>query len=173
MGRETYSLIMKKLLLIFSAFLCLSNASLSQDYSTGIGFRGGYASGLTVKHFLGSEAAFEGIAARRWNGYGNRTSWSITGLYELHISNVFDVRRMNFYYGAGAHIGFWRNNDTNSSYTVIGVDGIVGLEYNFTEAPINISIDWKPAFNLFGHSDWGHNAFGGDEFALSIRYIFE
>jgi hypothetical protein len=54
-----------------------------------------------------------------------------------------------------------------TSYTVIGVDGILGLEYNFSEVPINISIDWKPAFNLVGYS-----RFFGDGGALSLRYIF-
>jgi hypothetical protein len=79
---------------------------------------------------------------------------------------------LNFYYGIGGHIGFWDgryywnyNNDRN--YTVIGIDGILGLEYNFKEIPFNLSIDWKPAFNLNDSS-----GFWGDGGAISIRYIF-
>jgi hypothetical protein len=53
------------------------------------------------------------------------------------------------------------------NYTVIGIDGILGIEYNFEEVPINIGVDWKPAFNLTGYS-----GFWGDGGALSIRYIF-
>ena len=56
------------------------------------------------------------------------------------------------------------------SYThlsVIGIDGILGMEYNIQEIPFNISLDWKPAFNLIGYT-----GFWGDEIALSIRFIF-
>jgi hypothetical protein len=57
----------------------------------------------------------------------------------------------------------WSSN--NNAYTVIGIGGILGLEYNFNEIPINISIDWKPAFNIIGHTSfWGDGAF-------SIRFI--
>jgi len=35
------------------------------------------------------------------------------------------------------------------------------------EVPFNISIDWKPAYNL-----WGYSGFWADGGALSIRYIF-
>jgi len=50
---------------------------------------------------------------------------------------------------------------------VIGIDGILGLEYNFKEIPFNIGIDWKPMIDLGGSS-----GFYGDGGAISIRYIF-
>jgi hypothetical protein len=50
---------------------------------------------------------------------------------------------------------------------VVGLDGILGLEYSFVGIPINISVDWKPAFNFAGHS-----GFWADGGAISIRYIF-
>ena len=79
---------------------------------------------------------------------------------------------MNWYYGLGAHIGFWDGNYTNwgtpgENYAVIGVDGIIGLEYNFSEIPFNIGLDWKPAINIIGFT-----GFWADGGALSIRYIF-
>ena len=160
---------MKKILI--TAIVILSMVSYShaqQYYQTGIGLRGGLSQGLTVKHFISEQAAIEGILTTRWKGI------NITGLYELHAP-AFDVDRLNYYYGFGGHIGFWdsKNNlgwgdDYNDGqYTVIGIDGILGLEYNFAEAPVNLSVDWKPAFNLSGHT-----GFWGDEAALSIRYIF-
>ncbi|MBL7971862.1 MAG: hypothetical protein JNL03_10110 [Prolixibacteraceae bacterium] len=156
---------MKKLLFVLLIALFLGFESKAQDYNTGIGLRGGWGTGLTVKHFLNQKAAVEGILDSRWHGIG------ITGLYEIHTP-AFDVDRLNFYYGVGGHIGFWDgkhyrdyNDDTN--YTVIGVDGILGLEYNFKEIPFNLSIDWKPAFNITQSS-----GFYGDGGAISIRYIF-
>ena len=81
---------------------------------------------------------------------------------------------MKWYFGVGGHIGFWNGDYTNhywgepgTTYTVVGIDGILGLEYSFSEIPINIGLDWKPAFNIVGYSGWW--ADGG---ALSIRYIF-
>jgi len=50
----------------------------TQDYKTGIGLRGGFASGITIKHFVSSKAAFEAIIASRWRGL------EVTGLYEIH-----------------------------------------------------------------------------------------
>jgi len=156
---------MKKLIFVLLIALFLGLKSNAQDYNTGIGLRGGWASGLTIKHFMHGNKAVEGIFDSRWHGF------SVTGLYEVH-HQAFDVNRLNFYYGIGAHIGFWDgryywdyHNDKN--YTVIGIDGILGLEYNFEEIPFNIGIDWKPAFNLTDSS-----GFWGDGGAISIRYIF-
>jgi len=136
----------------------------AQDYKTGVGLRGGLSSGLTIKHFISSNKAIEGLIATRWQGL------ELTGLYEVH-NNAFDVDRLNWYYGGGAHLGFWDGNSSwgnlGQNYTVLGIDGILGIEYNFSEAPINIGLDWKPAFNLTGYS-----GFWGDGGALSIRYIF-
>ncbi len=155
---------MRKIILIF--VLAVSTIALinAQDYNTGVGLRGGTSQGLTVKHFVGDKAAFEGILSTRWGGF------EITGLYEIH-NVAFEVDNLKWYYGFGAHIGFWDGNDSwgdaDKAYTVIGLDGILGIEYSFSEAPISIGLDWKPAFNVIGYPGvWPD---GG---ALSIRYIF-
>ena len=155
---------MKKLVLTLTLAVCFTAFINAQDYNTGIGLRGGIYYGLTIKHFISSKAAIEGLLTRK---YG----FDITALYEVH-NRAFDVNKLNWYYGLGGHIGFWDGADlvdktAGTSYTIIGIDGILGLEYNFSEAPINISIDWKPAFNIIGYS-----AFWPDGGALSIRYIF-
>ncbi|MEX0982358.1 MAG: hypothetical protein WD577_14860 [Bacteroidales bacterium] len=151
------------ILLAFS-FVIFSNA---QDYNTGIGLRGGFSNGVTIKHFVSSKSAFEGIIASRWKGL------ELTGLYEVHYS-AFQTDRLKWYLGFGAHVGFWNGDytdgrwgDAGESYTVVGLDLIVGLEYSFSEVPFNIGVDWKPAYNFYGYS--GLWADGG---ALSIRYIF-
>lgn len=139
----------------------------AQDYKTGIGLRAGYPAGLTIKHFLNRKAALEGLLSTRWGGF------VVTGLFEAHRP-LADVERLNWYYGFGAHVGFWNGNykynywgDPGMSYTIVGVDGILGLEYNFREIPVNLGLDWKPAFNFNSVA-----AFWGDGAALSIRYIF-
>ncbi len=157
---------MKKLIFALTLFLATSVAVKAQDYSTGIGVRGGLSSGLTVKHFIGSNKAIEGLLSTRWRGF------HITGLYEIH-ARAFDTPRLNWYYGVGGHVGFWDDYDRHpwfdddGSHTVVGVDGIIGIEYNIEPIPFNISLDWKPGINLIGY-----RGFWADEVALSIRYIF-
>ncbi len=156
---------MKKIILTLALVILLSAFTSAQDYNTGVGLRLGFSNGLTVKHFLSQRTAVEGLLATRWRGF------EITGLFEIH-NQAFDVERLNWYYGFGGHIGFWNGDNTKwgvvgTNYTIIGIDGILGIEYNFNEIPINIGLDWKPAFNLTGYT-----GFWGDGGALSIRYIF-
>ena len=147
--------------IIVMSFVCVASG---QEYKTGIGIRAGFSSGLTIKHFESRDAAFEGLLTTRWQGF------DITGLYEIH-NQAFEVNHLNWYYGGGAHIGFYNGNDvtwgrSGASYTVVGIDGIIGIEYTFDELPINLGIDWKPALNLIGYTGlWS-------EGAISVRYVF-
>ena len=159
--------IMKKIVTFFIALFSFFSIINAQDYHTGIGLRGGFSNGLTVKHFTGEKSALEFILDSRWRGV------EITVLYEVH-NVAFDTERLKWYYGAGGHVGFWNGDytknywgDPGQSYTVVGLDGILGLEYSFREAHINLGIDWKPSFNFIGYS-----GFWADGGAISIRYIF-
>lgn len=156
---------MKKIVIASLLVLCMVSYGYAQDYRTGIGLRGGFANGLTIKHFLGNTTAFEGIVASRWKGL------ELTGLFEFH-NQAFQSDRLHWYIGFGGHVGFWDGDNTRwgldgTSYTVAGIDGILGLEYNFREIPFNIGVDWKPAYNFVGYT-----GFWADGGALSIRYIF-
>jgi len=158
---------MKKSLITCLIAFGFASISFAQDYTTGIGLRGGLFYGLTVKHFISEKSALEGLISSRWRGF------ELTGLYEIH-NQAFNTEGLKWHIGFGAHVGFWNGNytykywgDEGTNYTVIGIDGILGLEYSFSEVPINLSVDWKPVFNLVGHS-----GFWADDGALSIRYIF-
>jgi hypothetical protein len=155
---------MKKSVITFIMVLSFVSLVSAQDYKTGIGLRAGNSLGLTIKHYLNQKAAFEGLLKTRWQGF------EITGLYEIN-NQAFDVSGLKWFYGVGGHIGFY-NGDyvywgrSGTTYTVVGIDGILGLEYTFTEIPINIGLDWKPALNLVGYEGlWS-------EGALSVRYVF-
>ena len=156
---------MRKLLLACMITLSLVSISSAQDYNTGLGLRVGVYNGLTAKHFLGTKSALEGIISTRWKGIG------ITGLYELHNS-LFNADRLKWYVGVGAHVGFYNGDNAEwgspgTKYSVIGLDGILGLEYSFSKYPISLSLDWKPAFNIAGYKGvWA------DELAIAMRYIF-
>lgn len=161
-------MIKKAIVSVFAlVIMTLGTQALAQDYQTGVGLRVGVSNGLTVKHFLSDRAALEGILHTRWRGL------VITGLYEVH-QDIDELPGLRWFYGGGAHIGTWNGNrgnpswgDNRKGYTIFGIDGILGLDYKFNAAPINLSLDYKPAFNI--SSDVG---FWGDEVALSIRFTF-
>lgn len=160
----------KPIIFLFVLFLGLSllNKSNAQTYATGIGLRAGVSNGLTVKHFIQSDVALEGILHTRWRGL------VITGLYEVH-KDIREVRGLRWFYGGGAHIGSWNSGNSNPPWadpgyrgsTIVGIDGIIGLDYTFADAPVNLSLDYKPAFNIINGG-----GFWGDELALSIRFTF-
>jgi hypothetical protein len=153
------------LLFILSVFVTMSVKA--QDYRTGIGLRTGPSFGLTAKHFVTENQALEGLLLARWGGF------HVTGLYQFHSGRIlFDG--LHLFYGAGAHYGAFTGkadrkyySAPDKKYTAIGVDGILGLDYNFSGFPFNISLDWKPAMNFTKGS-----LFWPDELAFSIRYVW-
>lgn len=156
---------MKKFVFVFVISLLIAANLNAQDYKTSLGIRAGVPVGVTVKHFLSSTNAVEGILASRWSGF------VITGLWEVeHWTGQYPG--LNWYWGAGAHLGTWSegyNPRLNQTYSgvVLGADGIIGLDYTFDEIPLNLSLDLMPTINLIGYTGWG-----GINGALSIRYVF-
>ncbi len=156
---------MKNSILIITLAFFVGNVS-AQEYDQAIGARLGIGTGITYKKSISDNASLEAIAMFY---YGI----NLTGLYEINRYAAFDVDRLNWYYGGGAHVGSYRGYRRgfitgleNKSSISLGLDGIVGIEYNFIEVPINISLDWKPAFELVGST-----GFWGDNVALSVRYM--
>ncbi|HEX5554403.1 MAG TPA: hypothetical protein VFX43_14250 [Chitinophagaceae bacterium] len=162
---------MKKLFLILSlwtvcffAFPSASSAqSLGHDYRTGVGVKIGYWGGgaLDIKHFMTPTAALEGLLS-----FGG--DWfTITGLYEFH-GPVTGAPGLLWYVGPGAHIGFWNHhyrehNDVGNAF--FGVDGVLGLDYKISGAPIDLSLDIQPEVSI---PDGGFGFWGG----LGIRFTF-
>ncbi len=151
------------LALTFFSIFTISK-SFGQDYKTGIGIRVGTYNGLTIKYFSKPTLAWEFIIATRYRALG------VTILVEGH-THFLGTPRLNFLYGVGGHTYFWgENNVVHSPFgksAVVGLDGILGLEYAWANIPISMSIDWKPTLNL-GVT----NRFWVDESAFSIRYTF-
>lgn len=158
----------KSVIALFVGIVMFTGTSSAQSYNTGLGLRfGGLTSGITLKHFISQKAALEGILS-----IGNR-SVVLTGLYEMHAP-IDQTSQLKVYYGVGAHLGFFQDGGSyyyNSkrlytSTTVVGIDGILGLDYKFRNAPINISLDIKPFVDFFNGN---YIYFDG---GLSLRYTF-
>lgn len=130
----------------------------SQEYTTALGVKF-YPGAVSIKHFLNDNKAVEGL------GYFWTRGMRVTGLYEIH----FDFKQaegLKWYVGPGAHVGFY-NNKYYGGGTGLGIDGVIGLDYKFKGAPINVSLDWQPSFE-FGNYD----GFSGNWGGLAIRYVF-
>lgn len=153
-------------------FMANAQSINSSTYRTAIGLRAGGTSGLTVKHFMGSGAALEGIVGLWSNAF------SITGLYEKHASS--GAIGLNWYYGGGGHIAaanryhgpsryYYRDYYSDGGFG-IGIDGVVGLEYKINPIPFAISFDLKPfiEINTYG----GGGAFFALDPGLGLKFTF-
>jgi len=142
----------------------------STGYTNGIGFRFGTDLGLTFKHFYRSDVAWEGIVS---SGY---KAFDFTFLWEKHM-NAFKTPGMNFFFGGGAHAGFFERRInvhydpyyyyyTYYSYPSFGVAGIAGLEYKIPPIPFTVGLDLKPVIDFY------YPGYSFLEGALTVRYVF-
>ena len=135
-----------------------SSSTNSSSYETALGVKVWDGGGISLKHFFSGNNAGELI------GYFWRQGFRITGLYEIH-GDFNGAPGLKWYIGPGAHSGFYNTRNGNGSF--VGIDGVLGLDYKFRGAPINMSIDWQPSFE-FGDNRGFYGNWGG----LGIRYTF-
>jgi hypothetical protein len=136
----------------------------AQEYKNAIGGRFGVSNGVTFKTFLDGNHALDLILNFRSNS--NFSSFRFIGLYEVHAP-LSDVAGLNWFYGGGGSIGSLKNKTTDKDNFAVSLDGVLGLDYKFTGAPINISLDWKPAINISPETE-----FDGEGLGLSLRFTF-
>lgn len=156
---------MKRLLVLIPVFLLiLSTESKAQAYKYAVGGRLGTTNGVTFKMFLDKESAVDLIAHFQSNK--DYSYFRFTGLYEIHqpINNGYGV---NWYYGGGGSIGGRNYKPADNGELLLSADGVVGLDYKFDEAPVNVSLDWKPAFRIVPNTRLDFFEVG-----LSIRFTF-
>ena len=130
----------------------------SSSYKNALGVKVLDGGGITFKHFVSGNNALEFI------GYFWNRGTRITGLYEIH-GPISGASGLKWYIGPGAHIGFYNTKYGDGSF--IGLDGVLGLDYKFKGAPINMSIDWQPSFE-FGDNRGFVGSWGG----FAVRYTF-
>jgi len=141
-----------------------SSVKYSQSYTTALGIKF-YPGAISLKHFVSDKNALEGLLYF-WDG-----GFRITGLYEIH-GNINGAPGLKWYIGPGAHIGVYDNKYYKYGEGhggAFGIDGVLGLDYKFRDAPINLSLDWQPSFE-FG--DKYENGFSGNWGGFAVRYTF-
>jgi hypothetical protein len=141
------------------AFIFLSGLQVSgQDYRFGIGVRLSNATptlnnSITGRYFITERSAIEGLVS-----FGSR--FGLGGLLEIY--KPFSVEGLRWFYGGGAYVGF------EDGDTYLGPTGIIGLDYKFTNIPLNLSLDWKPELDIIPDIN-----FVPDAFAFSVRFTIK
>ncbi len=161
---------MKKIALLFSMLFVMSVSSLvhAQAYDKAIGLRFGYPLAASFKFFISEPAAIEVYAGyRNFGGSFGYNYFNVGGMYQYH-KPINGVDGLSWYFGGGASVWFFSYDfATDEGSTGIAINGALGLDYKFANAPFNLSVDWLPTFQLSGYG----NGFGGDYGALSARYV--
>ncbi|WP_069659179.1 hypothetical protein [Arcticibacter eurypsychrophilus] len=159
---------MKKFLLLFliSGVLLLAGTTAQAQYKNALGVRVGKANGITYKTFIQQNKALDFILNFEDDNKNDRSFFRLTGLYEVH-NPINDLPGLRWYYGAGATIGNVNYKYNDNSDFLFSVDGVLGLDYKFSDAPINLALDWKPALVFSPYSKFDEKGLG-----LSVRITF-
>jgi len=157
---------MKKLLitLVASVAILLSTTDASaQGYNNAIGGRFGSANGISFKTGLNKSAMLELIANFRSNK--SVDYFKVTALYEVY-NPINGAAGLNWYYGGGGSIGSYKVKGFDGD-VYFAANGVLGLDYKFNGAPINLSLDWVPALEFTPNTGF----YGGDV-GLGVRFTF-
>ena len=100
-----------------------------------------------------------------WRNSNEVDAFKLAGLYQWvwNIDGGF-----NWYAGVGGGLGSWSDNNYNENGSFVFAAGDIGIEYSFQEAPILLSLDFRPEFGSNGYYE---NNYSGD-IALGVRFKF-
>ncbi len=158
---------MKRILFLFSFVLIGSFAAEAQSSAIGLRFGGlrGVGAEISYQQAMGSSNRLE--VDLGWNFSDGYDAIGVVAIYQwVWPINAFP-QGFNWYAGVGADAGYWNyENDAIDSDFAVGIDGQIGIEYNF-DFPLQISLDWRPRFLLIPDTD-----FGDGDLALGLRYKF-
>jgi hypothetical protein len=154
--------VMKRTVIILFAALAFSFVVNAQPRA--IGIRGGYGAEVSYQHTL-NKNFIEGDLGINPSGL-----W-VTGIYNFIYP--LEAEGFNLYFGPGVEFGGYRYYMYDKSFQVVntysfdfGIAGQIGVEYNLPKVPIQLSIDWRPAFS-FLHPNFNYLGLG-----LAARYRF-
>lgn len=139
-----------------------------QTTNWGLGLKFGDPSGITLKNYMGSGNAWDLTVGRSFRSskrndyyYGNG-GLSATFTYQWR-KNLANTSGLEWYYGIGAQVssrryykkynGYWVTNEYDNKIA-LGVVGVIGLEYAFSEAPFSLFLEATPYVELAPSTMW-------------------
>jgi hypothetical protein len=163
---------MRKLILLFLIFK--SVGCFSQQYEKSVGLRLGKFTSYYYETQISPESGYR--FAYSWNEDGRRLSaHKIFRRYNLDQLPT----NISFYYGFGAQVGYERWNQrylnergnywSMKTAPTFGLNGTLGLSYDFKTMPLAITLDLNPYFDY-----WGRRfvTIVPIEIGLGVVYIF-
>ncbi|MDZ7607261.1 MAG: hypothetical protein U5K79_17140 [Cyclobacteriaceae bacterium] len=152
----------------------------AQEYKNSAGFRFCKTDGLTYKRFLTTNGAIETMLG--FGGYDGGMQAYVNYQWYQPVPSTY-TGYLHFYYGVGGHTGYIRPTRTvdyyegdqivseTQQYTdyVIGVDGILGVEYRIFTVPMTVGMDIKPFFEYYALQ---YTRFRFWDFGFTVKYIF-
>lgn len=169
---------LKKLTLSFLFFVSVSNL-IAQDFTLDTPIANGpyvnpYTKSIGVKVSPGAityKNMYKTARAIETIGYASLDGFSISILKEIYTP-IDGAENLSWYIGYGGHMGVWSeewkktNPNSSNSNIAVGFDGILGFDYKIKNSPLNISVDWQPAFSIIQSYFKNH---GG----ISVRYVLK
>jgi hypothetical protein len=133
--------------------LGFSTLNTKAQYTNGIGLRGGWTVGLSVKHFIAPQGALEGMLTNHVDGIG----YIFRAMFEFqqrnHNYNLFEIANVFWFAGGGLHtrfvVPFAGTLVTQDRGAAIGAAAIAGIEYKIPHLPITLGIDLCPWYEFF------------------------
>lgn len=156
-------------ILIFKSISCFS-----QQFEKSVGLRFGKFSTFYYETQIDPASSYR--FAYSWNDHGRKLSaHKISRRYNLNQL----PQSLSFFYGVGAQVGYERWNqrylNENGNYwsmktaPTFGLNGTLGLSYDFKTMPLCITLDVSPYFDY-----WGRRFVNivPVEIGLGVVYIF-
>lgn len=147
---------MKKLVLVI--LLGTGMALSSQAQELGVRF-GDVTGGNVALDVIFSTSKFSRVHADASFGNGG------LGLDLLYDFTFRPIGNDGFYWYAGFGPTLLINDVDNDF--LFGLSGELGIEYAFQDAPISLSLDWRPVLAVVENTD-----FYGERFGFNIRFVF-
>ena len=132
----------------------------AQDKGVGLGVILGEPTGFSFKGWLSQTTALDGALAWAFEREG---SFHVHADYLIHTFHEFRTEhQIPLYYGIGGRIKAANHDDTR-----VGVRGVVGVDFMFDTAPLDIFVEVAPIMDLTPSTELSFN--GG----IGIRYFFQ
>lgn len=155
---------MKKISILSLVLLLICSIQLdAQDYKTALGIRmssrgPAVNNSVSFKHFMNPKLAIEGL-------FTFDKKAAIGALLEIH-NEMPSTEGLKWFYGAGVYLGF-DSDKSNTNRALMGAQGVIGLDYKFSNLPLNLSLDWKPELNIIDNINFEPAAVG-----FTLRFTF-
>ena len=144
------------LIFLFCMAICFNN-SIAQNTGNGLGVIIGEPTGVSAKFWNSYRTAFD--AGFAWS-FGRKENIYIHADHLWHNFNAFSDQRLPLYYGIGARVSIGDDAD-------LGVRVVLGINYFFTDIPLDAFLEIVPVLDFLPDSDFELNA------GIGLRYFFK